>query len=197
MSRNNGEVKIFFATDCETSGMSFTSNDITEGYQSIAWGIIAVDAKTFKPLDKLYLEIKWDGKAGWSSKAEQIHGLTKEHLEQHGVDAATAADTIIEFIYKYIEPEDSITLLGQNVARFDLPFLKKLLNEHDYPVKFSHRQLDSFTIGMVALDCYTSDTLFETLGIERKVPHNALSDAEASLKAVRMIRKVFKDALNG
>ena len=195
--KNFGEIKVFFAIDCETSGINFTSSDITEGYQSIAWGIIAVDAQTFKPLDKLYLEIKWDGESGWSNKAEQIHGLSKSHLEQHGVSKSEAADILIEFIYRHINPEDNITLLGQNVARFDLPFLRRLFNDSGYPVKFSHRQLDTFTLGFVALDCYNSDHLFETLNINRPSPHNALADADAALKSARIIRKMFKDVING
>jgi oligoribonuclease (3'-5' exoribonuclease) len=194
---NYGELKVFFAVDCETSGINFTSNDITEGYQSIAWGVIAVDAKTFNPIDKIYLEIKWDGVSEWSNQAERVHGLTKSHLEENGVDKSVAADTLIQFIYDHIEPEDSIILLGQNVARFHLPFLRKLFEEHGYSVKFSQRQIDSFTIGFVTLDCLNSDHLFQTLGVKRKPSHNALSDAEAFLKSVRLIRKIFKDAING
>jgi oligoribonuclease (3'-5' exoribonuclease) len=196
MATNGAELSVIFATDCETSGMSFTSNDPSDGFQSVAWGIVAADAKTFKEIDQLYLEIKWDGVSGWNWKAEQIHGLSKEHLEKHGVSKQEAAEMIAEFIYKYVEPEQAVTLLGQNVARFDLVFLRKLMHECDLPIKFSHRQIDSFSIGFATLGAFSSDHLFEILNIKRPNPHNALADARASLKSIRYIHEIFKLGLN-
>jgi DNA polymerase III epsilon subunit-like protein len=192
---NYGKFDTLFAVDCETSGFNRTSNDITENYQSIAWGIIAANAETLEPINKLYLEIKWDGQSIWDPGAERVHGLTKEHLEKQGFTAAEAADKIVEFIYSHIDPEQPLTLLGHNIARFDLPFLRRLLKDHDYDAKFSHRQLDTFSMGFISVKAFNSDDLFSTLGVKRKVPHNALSDAEAALKSARYIRKIFENAL--
>lgn len=192
-----GHFDKFLVIDCETSGLNLDTrtNDVTDGYQSVSWGLIVSDLKTLKPIDELYIEIKWDGVSKWNLKAEEIHGLSKEYLDKHGVDEQEAAETIALFLAKHFEPEDTIVCMGINVARFDIPFLSKLLNKFDFPFHFSHRAIDIFSYAVLTLGTFTSDELFETLGIKRAKQHNALEDARCTLKACRLINKIVKDAL--
>ena len=73
------------AMDCETSGVAVNTDDPSEGFQSISWGLVVVDANTLNTIDEMYVEIKWDKESKWDSKAEKVHGLTREYLEQHGL----------------------------------------------------------------------------------------------------------------
>lgn len=183
----------FLAIDCETSGLNFdhSNPDITDGYQSISWGMIVSDLKTMKPIDELYVEIQWDGVSKWHHKAERTHGLSREYLAKHGMTGEEAAITIAQFIATHFDVEDTIICMGHNVARFDIPFLKKLLLAHDFPFSFSHRCIDSSALAVGTIGTFTSQELFDYLGIPRGDVHNALEDIRATLKACRMIRKMF------
>lgn len=184
----------FLVMDCETSGLNFdqNSNDITLGYQSVSWGFIISDMKTMKPIAELYVLIKWDGVSKWHWKASKTHGLTKEYLEEHGMSASDAADTIVMFLADHFEVDDTIVCMGINVALFDIPFLKKLLIAHGYPVGFSARTLDVSALAAMTIGTYTSQQMFDELGIERGKVHNALEDSRATLKAARIIRTLFR-----
>ncbi len=184
----------FLVIDAETSGLNFDQNshDITLGYQSVAWGFIVSDMKTMKPIDELYLEIKWDGESLWHWKAEKTHGLSKAKLEKTGMTASDAADAIVMFLAEHFEVEETIICMGINVARFDIPFLKKLLIAHGYPVSFSHRCLDVSALAAMTIGTYTSQQMFDELGIDRGSVHNALEDCRATLKAARIIRSLFR-----
>lgn len=184
----------FLVIDCETSGLNFdhSNPDITDGYQSVSWGLIVSDLKTMKPIDELYVEIKWDGVSKWHWKAEKTHGLTKEYLAKNGMDEEDAAIAIAQFIASHFDVNDTIICCGHNVARFDIPFLKKLLLKYDFPFSFSHRCIDSSSVAVLTIGTFTSQGMFDELGIERGDVHNALEDARATLKACRIIKKLFR-----
>lgn len=187
----------FLVIDCETTGLNFdhSNPDITDGYQSISWGMMVSDMKTMKPLDELYVEIKWDGESKWHHKAEKVHGLSKAYLEKNGMDSEDAAIEIAQFIGAHFGVSETIVCMGHNVARFDIPFLKKLLLKYDFPFSFSHRCLDSSSLAAMTLGTFTSQGMFDELGIERGDVHNALEDSRATLQACRIIRKMFESGL--
>lgn len=191
------KLKKLLAIDCETSGMSFDqeANDITKGFQSVSWGIIVADVETLRPIETLYVEIKWNGVDLWTNGAEKVHGLSREYLEENGLTEEEAAGCIADIIARHFDIEESIVCLGHNVARFDIPFLKKLLWKFGYEFKFAHRSVDTCGMGIVLLDAYDSQQLFNTLHIKRGDVHNALEDIEATLKAARIIRKLFRDCM--
>lgn len=183
----------FLVIDCETTGLNFdhSNPDITDGYQSISWGLIVSDLKRMKPIDELYVEIKWDGVSHWHHKAEKVHGLSKAYLEKHGLDSEDAAIEIAQFIGSHFDVDETIICMGHNVARFDIPFLKKLLIQHGFPFSISHRCLDSSSLAAMTIGTFTSQEMFDVLGIERGDVHNALEDSRATLEACRIIRKIF------
>jgi len=79
-----GYFEKLLAMDCETTGLKYNADDPSGGYQAVSWGLIVANALTLKPIEEMYIEIKWNGMSTWSQEAEQVHGLTKEHLNKNG-----------------------------------------------------------------------------------------------------------------
>ena len=200
-----GYFKYLLAVDCETTGIAFNSDDAShdkktgDTFQSVSWGVIVVNADTLQEVESLYLEIKWDGKSKWTSGAEQVHGLSKQHLAEQGVSSEEAVVEIGSLIFKYWGSESPVSLVGHNVATFDLAFLKRLMRSEGIELRFSNRHLDTNGIGFAAFSTYNSDDLFEQVGCDMRDPgkHNALDDARMSLRVVQTTRTLFNKCIDG
>ena len=186
------------AMDCETSGLNWQSGhsgcktDVAHGYQAIAWGFVVTDTKDYKPIAELYVEIKWNGESKWDMKAEKIHGISKEHLEKHGVDEEEAVMDILEFLMEHFDLAEPIFVLGHNVGTFDLPFLKNLLYRYEVKnIKFGHRCFDTFSLSMGTVMEHDSNTLFKKVGLPVRTEHNALDDAKYALQVFRRLNKAW------
>jgi len=198
-----GYFEILLAMDCETTGLAFNSDDPSQEadgryYQPISWGFIVANAHTLQPIEKLYMEIQWDGKSEWNSRAQGVHGLSKEHLAENGVTEEEAVEVLVNFLIKYFGPNGNIRTLGHNVATFDLWFLKQMLRRHDIDIfRFGNRHVDTSSLGFVNMEVFTSDQLFDQIGLPIRDPskHNALTDAEYSLESARRMRTIFKIGL--
>ena len=188
--------------DCETSGLAFNSVDPSydeatgKTYQAVSWGMVVTDAQTLKAIERLYVEIKWDGKSEWSVDAQRVHGLSLEYLEEHGMTDEEAVVAIAELILKYWGPDGVVCVGGHNVATFDLPFLRRLLTDNGIHVKFGSRVVDTNSLGFGTFGTFISDDLFDTVGIPERGEHNALADADAARIAVQRVRKMFTQCLN-
>lgn len=193
--------------DTETSGMVKGRNggdpssnpDTGEQYQIISIGLIVASALTFKPIEELYIEIKWDGTSLWSPEAEKIHGLSLQYLEDHGVDRDDAVTQIGNLVLDHWGPDTPIALLGHNVVAFDLPFFKQLMRSEGIELRFGHRHVDSFACGLAAFGTFNSNDLFAMVGCAARddTKHNALDDARMALTSVRTIRQLFDGCING
>ena len=199
-----GYFKFALAVDCETTGLAFEADDPSEGYQAVSWGLIVVDADTLKPIEKMYVEIKWNEESkkrrkedpSYGKAAEEIHGLTFDYLEENGIDESQAVLKIGELILKYFSGKAPIRLIGHNVATFDLWFLRRMFRNHGIELKFGNRHIDTSTIGFVNWKTYNSDDLFNLmLEDNRNKVHNALDDAMMSLNVIRITRKLFEQCL--
>jgi DNA polymerase III epsilon subunit-like protein len=192
-----------FAIDCETTGLKFDSDDPSIGHQSVSWGVVVANAQTLKPIEKLYVEIKWSDASKalrkqdptYGKKAESIHGLTMEYLEEHGVTETEAVEKIGALILKHWGPENCIRCLGHNVATFDIPFLRRLFRSVGIELKFGNRHYDTNTVGFVNWETFTSDELFNMIGFADRTEHNALVDAVQALETARITRLIFQKAL--
>lgn len=203
-NKPTGYFKYALALDCETSGFFFffgsldPSYDSVTGttYQAVSMGMIVVDVDTLKPVDELYVEIKWNGKSKWEDKAQKVHGLTRQYLEENGVSEEQAALAIGAFLLKYFSPDSDIRLIGHNVATFDRYFLARLFSRFDIELRFGNRHIDTNTLGIVAFNVFNSDDLFEQVGVEARKDHNALDDAKYALKVVQTVRTLFNTCLD-
>ena len=170
--------------DFETSGLDIRENK----HQPLACGAIVLDFKTLKIKAETYIECQFHAdRFEWGQKAEEIHGLTREHLStQPTMDKA--AMKFVEFCLPHFKQSDPITLLGHN-PHFDMRCLELWLNEIDLKMTFGHRRLDTFSIGFGLFGAVNSEQLFNRVGIKRSY-HNALEDARATVGALQMSRKV-------
>lgn len=91
---------ILTAFDTETSGFNpgrpaeyrSDTNPLDGTFaQVLSFGWASVDTKTGH-IDSGNLYAKFDPRMKWSSHAEEIHGLTREFLEQHGIDESKLFD---------------------------------------------------------------------------------------------------------
>lgn len=191
-----GKFDVVFAVDCETSGINYERGkcrNVTTNYQSISWGIIAARADNFKKIDEMYVEIQYNPKKYlWDTRAENVHGLSKDYLKENGETEEDAAAMIGEFIAEYLDDLNKpIVLLGHNVATFDKLFLEKLLHGNDLPFKFAHRSLDTFSLSMATVKEYNSDDLFDAFGLDERGYHNALDDADNALQVFRKVNLIW------
>jgi DNA polymerase III epsilon subunit-like protein len=197
--------------DWETSGARF-GDDSSKYYQGIEFGAIVFNAKTFEPIEKLKLYVKYDeakyGADGWSEDAVKIHGLTREFLDQNGVTQEEAAIALAELILKYWGPDTKVLFLGHN-PEFDRRFTNQLLNtigiefsiepsgKFDSRIEIFHVMLDTSALGYITLGLYKSDLLFEKIGFTDRGEHDALQDAEQTLMTCKVIRQLVEIGLNG
>lgn len=164
-------------------------------FQMTSLGAIVVNANTLKELDSFYIEFKYIEGCAWSESAERIHGLSKAYLEENGSTYEDGFVQFTEFLVKHFDSSRAITLGGHNVSTFDRHFLIKFFDHNDAAIQLSGHSIDSYTLGKVLLNANNSNELFEQVGIERGT-HNALEDARASLKAARLVKKLYETALN-
>lgn len=205
MSKPRGYIERVLFIDCETSGLAYSSPDPSYDaatgteYQAVAWGMVVANAQTLKPIEKLYVEIKWDGESGWSKEAQKVHGLSPQYLEKNGVTSEEAVVQIAELIIKHWGTDGVVCVGGHNVATFDLQFLRRLLLKFGIEVKFGSKTIDTNAIGFATFGTHNSDELFEAVGLPPRDPenHNALEDAENARKAVQIIRTMFNQCLDG
>ena len=200
IKKPKGYFKYILAFDLETTGLVRGEHPCRdyktdECYQIVSGGFIVADSHTLKPIEKLYVEIKWNRESIWAKGAERVHGLSVEYLDENGLTEEEAVLEIGKFILKYFGPKDYVNVLGHNIGTFDVPFLRDLFGRFDVPLNISHRFADTNAIGFCALETYTSDELFEVLGFEKRSEHNALDDAEYALRAARVIRNIFNKAI--
>lgn len=197
-----GWFQYVLAMDCETTGLKFNADDPSEGHQAVSFGLIVADATTLKPIEELYVEIKWnetslkarEADPEFGKRAENIHGLTLAYLEENGMDEEEAVVEIGNLVLKYWA-DGNIRCLGHNVATFDIWFLKRLMRSQGIELKFGSRHVDTSGAGFINFETYNSDDLFELVGFESRGEHNALDDAKMALEAARVMRLIFQSAL--
>jgi len=208
-TKRRGEFQYILGMDCETTGLCFrtptpTHNPKTgERHQTVSWGFVVIDAKTLKSVDELYLEIKWNEHSieqrsknpNFGKKAEKIHGLTYDKLEQNGINEDDAVVAISALILKYWGPENPIACLGHNVHLFDVAFLRDLFERYNIDLKVGNRHYDTNSIGYFTVGAYNSDELFELVGLGKRGAHNALDDAKMAFEAARRIKMIFQRCL--
>jgi len=200
-----GYFEHLLAIDGETTGVNFGSDNAYEGHQLVSLGLIVVRADNLKPVEDLYVEIKWNEQSKarraedpkFGKAAEEVHGLTYEYLEQNGMTEEEAVTAIVNLIIKYWGPTVSIRTLGHNVHLFDMPFLRDLCRRIGINLSFGNRHYDTNSAGFLTFGTFNSDDLFEAVGCETRGQHNALDDIYMALKAAQMIRAIFDKAIAG
>lgn len=185
----------FLVIDWETSGSNF-NGDSTIDYQGIAFGAVIADTQTFEPVETLYRELHFDStRYKWSYEAEQIHGLSREHLQLNGFSRGEGLTDLLDLIFRHIGTESKIAFGGHNVE-FDIDFTLQLARDFDVALKVHHVKLDTSSAAFICVGKYKSDEVFEFFtGKTREGHHNALDDALMALETMRNIRALITQAL--
>lgn len=122
----------------------------------------------------------------------RIHGIESSWLRTNGCAPSVAVAQLESFVAKHVPSKEPVVLAGHNVG-FDVGFLKRLyrLAGADYKKRFSHRTLDTASIGlflilaeMLPTGAASSDELFAFFQIPfgKKERHSALGDARATAR---------------
>jgi DNA polymerase III epsilon subunit-like protein len=194
--------------DWETSGADF-GKDSSLTYQGLSFGAIVFNAKTLEPIEKMYVEIKFDEtKWTWTEGAARIHGLTREYLDANGITQEDAAIKLAELILRYWGTDSKVLFLGHN-PEFDRRFTNQLLNQigiefsvepsgtFESRIEVFHVVLDTSALGFIAFGLYKSDLLFAKIGFEERGDHNSMTDAEMTLMTCKAVRELVSAGLNG
>jgi DNA polymerase III epsilon subunit-like protein len=196
MSSYTYHPKFGLCFDTETSGSSWGPfAQSAKEYQCLSIGLIIFDFETLDIVDKIYLEFKYNPKYKWSPEAEAIHGLSKDYLNENGLDLSDGIEVIANFLLPYFGLEGEIICMGINV-NFDIEFLGQLLSDNGINFNISHRQIDLVGVGGVCFNKIKSDHIFEYLDLPARKTHNALEDALFTLEAAKRTRLIFQSALN-
>lgn len=189
--------RFILALDFETSGYSPAPNFAAK-HQPVSYGAAIVNGSTFEVIETLYREIAHDPERfEWSSEAEAIHGLTKEHLAKHGVPIEAAAVDLAELCMKYfgvMGPYDKIMLLGHRVS-FDRDFLRVMMDTVDMELPIDSVLIDSATLGAVMIEIAGSENIFNAIGLPPRTKHNSMQDILYTVEAVKYFKTVFANGL--
>lgn len=187
--------KYILVLDTETTGSTWgTYEETFQKYQAISFGAIVATSDTFEEVASLYFTVKYDPKYEWSAEAEKIHGITREQLENEGLDSDEAAATLAGFILDHFGTS-KVAFMGHN-AGFDIAAMRQLLEPHGVMPALHHVVLDTSPAGFIAVGKYKSNDLFETFIGGRSEVHNALDDARMTLTVARSIKQVMEIGLS-
>jgi DNA polymerase III epsilon subunit-like protein len=182
------------AIDWETSGSAW-GEDSSLTYQGISFGAAIFRLADFEPVETLYREIKFDdSKYKWQDSAQRIHGLSREHLEAHGVTQEAAAVDLATFYLKYFAPDEFVYILGHHID-FDIKFTEQLLKPFEVMFQIGATRIDTSGTGLIMFGIHKSDELFTFLGLPERTTHNALEDTLLTLQAAKMMRTISNTAL--
>lgn len=183
--------------DWETTGADFDSGLTTKKYQGISFGAVIASNDTFEEVASLYRELKFDEtKYQWTGGAEKVHGLSREHLAEHGVNREDALHDLLEFIQQYLGTTGKIMIGGQNVW-FDLDFTNQLTTDcAGFNLDWHHVKLETSALGFITTGIYKSNDLFPLFGAEARGKHNALDDARQALAVARGIKELVQAGLD-
>lgn len=153
------------ALDLETTGLDSTQADI------IAIG--AVKHATFKGVTEFERLIRIDGEV--PAEVTTLTGITTGQLQQQGVPLAEALLALRDFVQEAV-------IVGYNI-HFDEKFLNRAFQQTQQ-APLTNLMRDLMPVVKTAqefLDNYRLKTVLATYGIVNVQPHQALSDARATL----------------
>ncbi len=187
--------------DWETTGAEFglPATEIAKKYQGISLGLIVANFHTLEEVYSDYFVINYEPhKYVWTDRAEEIHGMSRQFLSEHGVSREEAIERVLTPILEYWGPK-GIIVFGAHNAAFDMAFLEEqILKPAGVKLEFHQAKLDTAVLGMILLGNGKSDFVFDLLGgTEQRGDHNALEDARLCLASMRTAKQLFNEILNG
>jgi hypothetical protein len=178
-----------------TTGINYGGDDITTNHQPLTIALGVVDTTTYKMVDTVSVQIKWDGsKYTWDDRWIGTHGVTKEDRD-NGETFTDAAAILGEFIYNHFGVKDSIPVMGYNPLSFHVQFLNKVLKSEDLHFKFDNRDIDLFPI-MALMGKFTILEAYETFGIDTDSAISSMNHIKYFLKIFKTFKGIVSEAFD-
>ncbi len=171
---------------------TFVSVDIEASGPSPGTGsMIAVGAcLVANPEVGFYREIRPLAGLPWDPAAERVHGLTRDHLAEGGVEPTVAMGDLAEWL-ELVSPGGSPIFVGFNAA-FDWMFVADYFHRFlgRNPFGISALDLKGLYMGRHALERWDATRFSEvrrTYPTRRQLTHHALDDARAQAELAQLL----------
>lgn len=162
--------------DIETSGYSYNTDKITE--------ISALKVKDFKIIDSFSSLINVSSPIPES--ITRLTGITNEML----IDAPDINEVISGFM-DFIE---DYTIIGHNIASFDIPFINAALSPHN--LRLNNKYVDTLKMsrGLIPeLESHSLKSLSGTFNISYEGAHRALTDCHINNSVYLKLLEIYKN----
>jgi DNA polymerase III epsilon subunit-like protein len=150
---------IYFCVDIEASG------PVPALYNLVSIGAVVVSKHElrFSPEEeRFYIELK-PMAPGFDPEAMKVHGITREHLEEHGVAAGDAMRRLSEFVEKRLRKTGGRAVFVGHNAAFDWSYISWYYERFGIPNPFGYKALDTKSLAMGRLGVSWSETNKERL----------------------------------
>ena len=174
--------EVLVSVDVEASGPAPSTSSL------LAIGACLVD----DPDQGFYVELRPVPGARWDDAAERIHGLTREHLLEAGLEPAAALQAFADWIER-VRGGGTAVFVGFN-APFDWMFVADAFHRHLGHNPFGISGLDekAYFMGKHGVERWSDTT---KVAVRRRYPtemshtHNALEDAREQAELMRDLRQ--------
>jgi ribonuclease T len=170
--------EVFISVDVEASGPTPASGSL------ISIGACRVD----DPDSSFYVELWPVPGVPWDVQTERIHGLTPEHLAEHGMAPDQAVRRFGDWIAS-VAPGARSVMLGFNAA-FDWLFIADAFQRYlgRNPFGIAPLDLKALYMGRLGIERWAETSkhfVIERLGVTLPHTHNALDDARMQAEVAR------------
>ncbi|HZN03001.1 MAG TPA: 3'-5' exonuclease [Candidatus Polarisedimenticolia bacterium] len=151
--------EIFFCVDIEASG------PVPALYNMVSIGALAVSKREHRWVpeeERFYIELK-PMAAGFDPGAMKVHGITREHLEAHGVAPDEAMRRLAAFVEERLRKTGGRAVFVGHNAAFDWSYISWYYERFSIPNPFGYKALDSKSLAMGRLGIGWSETNKERL----------------------------------
>src|SRR6185295_12133308 len=92
--------------------------------------------------ERFYIELK-PMAPGFDPEAMKVHGITREHLEEHGVEAGDAMRRLADFVDKRLRKTGGRAVFVGHNAAFDWSYISWYYERFGIPNPFGYKALDT------------------------------------------------------
>jgi DNA polymerase III epsilon subunit-like protein len=136
--------EVFFCVDIEASG------PVPALYNLVSIGAVVVSRQEGAWVaedDLFYVELQPIA-PGFDPGAMKVHGITREHLETHGVEAEEAMRRLAEFVEKRLRKTGGRAVFVGHNAVFDWSYISWYYERFGIPNPFGYKALDTKSMAM-------------------------------------------------
>ncbi len=155
----------WYCIDIEASG------PVPSLFDMISLGAVAVHEKddgTLQLGDSFYVEIVPTAE-GREAEAEQIHGLSKQHLQEHGVARRDAMQQLSDWVQATKDPGSDATFVGHN-APFDWSHVAWCYAAEKMKNPFGYKAICTKALATGVLGCHWLDSGKDTIAKALNLP---------------------------